>query len=180
MDARRATHLSKFLSLVLRHRPEAAGVRLDAAGWVGVEALLSGCAANGVPLTRDELFEIVESNDKQRFALGGDRIRANQGHSVRIELGLPPSVPPPTLFHGTVARSLDAIRHEGLRPRGRTHVHLSPDRETARKVGQRRGRPVVLEVDAAAMVAAGHTFRRSKNGVWLTENVPPEYLTFPD
>ena len=179
MDRRRATHLSKFLSLVLRHEPEAASIELDANGWAAVDALLAGCAKHGVSLTRDDLVELVRTSDKQRFALEGDRIRANQGHSVEIDLGLPASIPPTILFHGTVARSLDAIRRDGLRPRGRTHVHLSPDRETARKVGQRRGRPVILEIDAAGMVAEDFTFRRSANGVWLTDWVPARFLTFP-
>jgi putative RNA 2'-phosphotransferase len=178
-DGSRTIHLSKFLSLVLRHEPEAAGVQLDENGWVAIDVLLAGCAAHGVALTREELLELVRSSDKQRFAIVGDRIRANQGHSVPVDLALAAVPPPATLFHGTVARSLASIRREGLRPRARTHVHLSPDRETARRVGARRGSPVILEVDAAGMDAAGFTFHRSENGVWLTEWVPPRFLTFP-
>jgi putative RNA 2'-phosphotransferase len=179
MDPARALHLSRFLSLVLRHEPQAAGVELDANGWVAIDRLLAGCAAHGAALTREELLEIVRSSDKERFAVEGERIRANQGHSVRIALALPVAVPPTTLFHGTVARSLDAIRRDGLRPGARTHVHLSPDRETARKVGARRGIPIVLEVDAGGMTADAFTFHLSQNGVWLTEWVPPRYLRFP-
>lgn len=177
--AHRSIHLSKFLSLVLRHRPEAAGVQLDENGWVAIDVLLAGCAAHGVALTREELLELVRSSDKQRFAVVGDRIRASQGHSVPIDLALAAASPPATLFHGTVARFLDSIRRDGLRPRARTHVHLSLDRETARRVGARRGAPVILEVDAAGMDAEGFTFHRSENGVWLTEWVPPRFLTFP-
>jgi len=179
MDSRRATHISRFLSLVLRHRPEAAGLRLDAQGWIAIDALLAGCAAHGEALTREELLEVVRSSDKQRFAVEGGRIRANQGHSVPVDLGLPPTVPPPMLFHGTVAAALEPIRADGLRPGERTHVHLSGDRETARRVGARRGVPVVLEVDAAGMAGAGFTFHRSENGVWLTAWVPPRFLAFP-
>lgn len=163
----------------MRHAPEAAGVSLDANGWVDIDVLLAGCASKGVTLTREELLEIVRTSDKQRFAVAGNRIRANQGHSVRVNLALPAAAPPAILFHGTVERSLDAIRREGLRPRARTHVHLSADRENARRVGARRGAPVILEVDAAGMAAAGFTFVRSENGVWLTDRVPPLYLTFP-
>ncbi len=179
MNRRRAAHVSKFLSLVLRHRPEAAGVTLDREGWVRIDDLLAGCAAHGIAITRLELLDIVRGSDKQRFAVDRERIRANQGHSVAVELGLPPSVPPVTLFHGTVARFIASIRREGLLPGSRTHVHLSPDPETARRVAVRRGQPVVLVVDAGAMTAAGLPFYRSENGVWLTERVPPRYLMFP-
>ena len=179
MDRRRAIHVSRFLSLVLRHRPDAAGVTLDREGWVDIDELLAGCAAHGASLTRDELLQLVRESDKQRFAVSGERIRANQGHSVDVDLALSPATPPPTLYHGTVDRFLAAIRREGLLPGARTHVHLSPDVETARRVGARRGAPVVLVVDAAAMASAGRVFYQSENGVWLTDRVPPEYLTFP-
>lgn len=118
-------------------------------------------------------------NDKRRFTVDGDRIRANQGHTVTVDLELPPAEPPAYLYHGTVARHLDAIRAEGLRPMFRHHVHLSPDRETATRVGARRGRPVVLSVDAGAMHHDGLVFHVSANGVWLTDAVPPRYLRFP-
>lgn len=169
---------SKFLSLVLRHEPARIGITLDDAGWTDVAALLAACAAHGVPLTRDELAEIVASSDKQRFALSADgtRIRANQGHSVQVELGLTPVEPPTSLYHGTVDAALSSIREHGLVKGARHHVHLSADVETATKVGTRRGKPVILIVQAEAMAAAGHTFYRSDNGVWLVDHVPPEFI----
>ncbi|MCK8676359.1 MULTISPECIES: RNA 2'-phosphotransferase [Streptomyces] len=176
MDDRRTVKVSKYLSKHLRHQPERIGLVLDPQGWVAVDELLGALARNGMPLTRVELDHVVAVNDKRRFTIDGDRIRANQGHTVRVDLDLPPAVPPAFLYHGTVAGSLDAIRAEGLRPMARHHVHLSPDRETATRVGARRGRPVVLAVDAGAMHRDGHVFRVSANGVWLTDAVPPAYL----
>ncbi|MFC4949595.1 RNA 2'-phosphotransferase [Pseudonocardia sp. GCM10023141] len=172
MDDHARTRLSKRLSLHLRHAPEKIGLQLDAGGWVDVDVLLA--ALGGV--TRADLDEVVRTSDKQRFVIEGPRIRANQGHSVAVELDLPVAVPPEVLFHGTVARFLDAIRREGLRPMARHDVHLSATRDTAERVGARRGAPVVLVVDAAAMQADGHAFRVSANGVWLTAAVPPGYL----
>ncbi|MFG2963674.1 MULTISPECIES: RNA 2'-phosphotransferase [unclassified Streptomyces] len=179
-DERRTVKVSKYLSKHLRHQPERIGLALDEAGWVEIDTLLAAVAAHGFPVTREELDHVVASNDKQRFAIDGTRIRASQGHSIDVELGLPPATPPPYLHHGTVARNLDAIRAEGLRPMNRHDVHLSADRETATRVGARRGRPVVLSVDAGAMHRDGHVFHISANGVWLTRAVPPEYLRFPD
>ena len=169
---------SKRLALVLRHRPGAVGVRLDEQGWVEVTALLRALAAHGTPMSREDLSRVVEDNDKQRFEWDreADRIRARQGHSMRVDLGLVPETPPDVLFHGTPRRNLRSILAAGLEPRGRQHVHLSPDVETARRVGARRGAAVVLEVDAGAMSGAGMTFWRSSNGVWLTAHVPPEFL----
>ncbi|MFF9346526.1 RNA 2'-phosphotransferase [Streptomyces sp. NPDC014734] len=178
MDAQRTVKVSKYLSKHLRHQPERLGIALDAHGWVPIDELLRAMARNNVPLTRAELDHVVATNDKQRFAVEGGRIRASQGHTVPVDLGLPPSDPPAYLYHGTVGHALDAIRREGLRPMNRTHVHLSADRETATRVGARRGRPVVLSVDAAAMHRAGHTFCVSANGVWLTAAVPPAFLRF--
>jgi len=165
--------VSKRLSYVLRHQPGSVGLTLDDAGWLDVDALLAA-----LHLTRAELEHVVATNDKQRFAFDdtGTRIRASQGHSRPVELGYRPEQPPDVLFHGTVERFLLAIRAEGLAPGRRHAVHLSADVDTARSVGGRRGRPVVLRVDAAAMAAAGHTFTRSANGVWLTDTVPPAYL----
>ncbi len=178
MDRRGLVELSKFLSWVLRHRPDAIGVTLDAAGWIDVNALLAAARAHGRPLTRELLDEIVATSPKRRFALSEDgrRIRASQGHSVEVELGYAPAEPPEVLFHGTVAASLDAIRAEGLRRMSRHHVHLSPDEATARSVGGRRGKPVVLRVAAGRMSRDGFVFYRSENGVWLTERVPAEYV----
>ncbi|MGW2278323.1 RNA 2'-phosphotransferase [Streptomyces sp. NPDC001770] len=178
MDDRRTVKVSKYLSKHLRHQPERIGLALDPNGWVDVAELLEAAARHHFPITRAELEHVVAVNDKRRFTLEGDRLRANQGHTVAVDLDLPPAEPPPFLYHGTVARSLAAIRTEGLRPMARHHVHLSPDRETATRVGARRGRPVVLSVDAAAMHRAGHVFRVSANGVWLADSVPPEYLRF--
>jgi putative RNA 2'-phosphotransferase len=179
MDERRTVKVSKYLSKHLRHQPERIGLTLDEGGWVEIGTLLAAAAAHGFPITRNELDHVVAANDKRRFAIEGSRIRASQGHSVDVDLGLPPATPPAYLYHGTVAAALDSIRAEGLRPMSRHDVHLSPDRETATRVGARRGRPIVLSVDAGAMHRDGHTFRVSANGVWLTEAVPPRYLRFP-
>ncbi|MGP9019748.1 RNA 2'-phosphotransferase [Streptomyces sp. BR1] len=178
-DDRRTVKVSKYLSKHLRHRPERIGIALDPQGWVDIDTLLRAAAAHHFPISRAELDHVVAVNDKRRFAVEGDRIRASQGHTVEVDLALPEAEPPAYLYHGTVARSLDAIRAEGLRPMARHHVHLSADRETATRVGARRGRPVVLSVDAAAMRRDGHVFRVSANGVWLTDSVPPRYLRFP-
>ena len=171
---------SKFLSLVLRHAPGKAGIALDAEGWTDVDALLAALAKRGHRLSRADLDLLVATNNKKRFAFDptGARIRASQGHSVAVDLGLEPRVPPETLFHGTVARFLDSIRAQGLLRGSRRHVHLSPDVETARIVGARRGEPVILTVRAGAMHAAGHGFFLSENGVWLTDAAPPEFLIF--
>ncbi len=172
--------ISKFLSYVLRHKPEAIGIALDAEGWVDVDELLTAAAQHGKRISRELLKQIVATNDKQRFAFSPDgrSIRANQGHSVAVDLALAPCDPPELLYHGTVERFLDSIRRQGLLRGGRHHVHLSADRETAAKVGARRGRPVIFVVQSAAMHRAGHQFFRSSNGVWLTETVPPEFLIF--
>jgi putative RNA 2'-phosphotransferase len=177
-DTAQTVKQSRFLSLVLRHEPDRIGLTLDPGGWVAVDELLAALAAHRRPMTRARLDRVVADNDKQRFAFDatGTRIRASQGHSVQVELGYAEAEPPAVLFHGTHPGALAAIRREGLRPMQRHAVHLSPDRETAGRVGARRGRPVVLVVDAARMAAAGHRFRVSANGVWLTDAVPPEYL----
>lgn len=180
MNERRTVRVSKYLSKHLRHQPERIGLTLDEGGWVRIDTLIEAAAAHGFRFTRAELDHVVEANDKKRFAVEGDRIRASQGHTVEVDLGLLPATPPPYLYHGTVAAYLGAIRAEGLRAMNRHDVHLSPDRETATRVGARRGRPVVLSVDAGAMHRDGHVFRVSANGVWLTEAVPPEYLRFPE
>ena len=165
---------SKRLSYVLRHHPESAGLALDGAGWADVEQLLAA-----LRLTRSELEGVVASNDKCRFAFdeSGTRIRASQGHSVGVDLGYPAATPPAELFHGTVERFLPAILTEGLRPGRRHAVHLSPDVATARAVGRRRGRAVVLRVDAGRLAADGVRFARSANGIWLVDTVPPGYLS---
>jgi putative RNA 2'-phosphotransferase len=178
----RDTRVSKFLSLVLRHRPEKIGVTLDHGGWVAVPDLLRALGEHGLPLSPEELREVVRTNDKQRFALSpdGSRIRASQGHSVEIDLGYEPAMPPAALYHGTAERFLPSIKEQGLVKGRRHHVHLSERGETALAVGRRYGRPVVLEVASGAMHAQGHEFFRSANGVWLTEHVPARYITFGD
>jgi putative RNA 2'-phosphotransferase len=160
--------VSKFLSLVLRHDPARVGLELDAAGWVAVDDLLAAMRDAGVEIDRAALERIVAESDKQRFALSADgsRIRANQGHSVKVELGLEPRVPADVLFHGTAARFVESIRREGLRPGARTHVHLSPDERTARKVGQRHGRPIILTVAARTTPDTSSSGRRTASG-WL-------------
>ncbi|MFJ3494930.1 RNA 2'-phosphotransferase [Streptomyces sp. NPDC086091] len=179
MDEQRTVKVSKYLAKHLRHQPERIGLVLDEGGWTEIEALIAAARAHGFRFSRDELDHVVAANDKKRFAVEGTRIRASQGHSVEVDLGLPPATPPAYLYHGTVARTLDAIRAEGLRPMNRHDVHLSADRQTATRVGARRGRPVVLSVDAGTMHRDGHVFRVSANGVWLTRAVPPAYLRFP-
>lgn len=170
--------ISKFLSKRLRHSPESIGIALDSAGWTSIDGLLAAAAAHGFAISRAELDEVVAHCEKQRFAVdaSGTRIRANQGHSVALDLQLPTAVPPAELFHGTVAKFLDAILAQGLKKMGRQHVHLSVDIATAEKVGARRGKPVVLRIDAAKMAADGCTFWLSANGVWLVDAVPPRYL----
>jgi putative RNA 2'-phosphotransferase len=169
---------SKFLSYVLRHAPESIGLALDANGWASVDELLAKAEGVGKRLDRAALKEIVATSDKKRFTLSedGSRIRAAQGHSVDVALGLEPVAPPETLYHGTATRFLEAIRAEGLKAGGRQQVHLSADAATATAVGSRHGKPVVLRVAAGVMHAAGHAFFRADNGVWLTDHVPPQFL----
>jgi putative RNA 2'-phosphotransferase len=173
------TKNSKFLSYVLRHNPGAIGLHVDDEGWVPVDDLLAALAAHGRPLSPDQLEQLIVGTDKQRFETRDGRIRAAQGHSIHVDLGLTPVAPPDLLFHGTVERFLPRIKDEGLLPMSRNVVHLSTDPATARTVGARRGLPIVLKVEASAMYRAGHLFFRAANGVWLTGNVPPRYLTAP-
>ena len=179
LDNERTVKVSRYLAKHLRHRPELVGLAPDAAGWVAIDALIAAAAAPGFRFTREELDHVAATNDKRRFAIEDGRIRASQGHSTDVNLALPAATPPRYLYHGTAARCPDAIRGEGLRPMKRHDVHLSPDRGTAARVGSRRGRPVVLPVDAAAMHRDGHVLRVSANGFWLTATVPPRCLRFP-
>jgi putative RNA 2'-phosphotransferase len=170
--------LSKFMSLVLRHQPETIGLTLDGEGWADVTDMLARMNQHGTKCDLPLLEQVVSTNDKQRFAFNADRtkIRANQGHSVEIDLALRPQAPPEILLHGTVAKFLDSILAQGLLPGSRQHVHLSTDEAVARSVGARRGQPVVLRVRAGEMHRAGHEFFCSENGVWLTAQVPAQYL----
>ncbi|NIR50683.1 RNA 2'-phosphotransferase [candidate division KSB1 bacterium] len=179
---RKIVKISKFLSYVLRHRPKAIGLEMNPQGWVSVEDLLSAANKAGVPLNRCLLQEVVERNDKKRFSFSenGRWIRANQGHSIDVDLGLRPRKPPEQLYHGTTQRFVKSIKQKGLLKGNRRHVHLSKDVDTAMKVGQRHGRPVVLTVLSGEMYRAGHTFYLSENGIWLTDCVKPQYLIFPE
>lgn len=172
---------SRFLSFVLRHRPERSGIVLDRQGWVSVAELLGACARHGRHFSREELEAAVAANDKKRFVFSADglRIRASQGHTVEVDLGYDPLDPPELLYHGTVARHLKSIRRNGLQKGRRHHVHLSADRETACGVGSRYGIPVVLAVRAGEMARAGMKFYRSANGVWMTDSVPSAFIDFP-
>ncbi len=171
---------SKFLALVLRHEPQRIGLALDEGGWASVLELIERASSAGVTLTADSLKEVVEQDDKGRFSLSEDglRIRAVQGHSLPVDLGLDAVEPPRVLYHGTAKRFLTGIRDQGLASRGRQHVHLSPDEQTARRVGQRHGKSVVLRIQSGEMCADGYEFFLSENSVWLTGEVPPQYIDF--
>jgi putative RNA 2'-phosphotransferase len=175
----RLTSVSKYLSKFLRHAPGDLGLTLQPGGWVPVDDLLDAAGRHGFPINYDELVECVETNDKQRFSfdITGELIRANQGHSVEVDLQLEGREPPEILYHGTVGRFLASIMAVGLEKGKRHHVHLSKDVETARKVGSRRGQPVILAVEAGRMHRDGHQFFLSANGVWLTDSAPTGYLT---
>lgn len=175
------TQISKFLSLVLRHNPGLIDLHLDSGGWAAVDELLAKATMAGRTISREQLATVVAENNKQRFRFSDDgtRIRANQGHSIPVALDLVALEPPAILYHGTAIRFTDSIRQHGLIKGSRQHVHLSADVETAHKVGQRHGKPIVLTVDALAMHHAGYFFYRSENGVWLTEHIPLAFLTIP-
>lgn len=178
MTPKQKIKASKFLSLLLRHKPDAGGITLDAAGWATCDSVIDALRAKGHPVTPSILHEIVAEDEKTRYALDPHtrRIRANQGHSVPIDLGLIRVPPPEYLFHGTADKTLWLILRDGLLPMARQHVHLSEDVATAIKVGKRHGEPVVITVKAAQMAADGYAFYRSDNGVWLTQAVPVDYL----
>ena len=169
---------SKFIALVLRHKPEAAGITLDGHGWAQVDELIAGVSRR-MPLTREMLEEIVRTDNKQRYSFSPDhqKIRANQGHSIPVDVELKQAVPPDTLYHGTGEKYVESILREGLLPKSRLYVHLSRDAATAEQVGRRHGKPVLFLVDAAAMVQDGYAFYLSENQVWLTREVPVRYLT---
>ena len=168
---------SKYISLILRHKPEVIGITLDEHGWARVDELIAGVNRTH-PLDRAGLEEIVRTDEKQRYSFSEDKtlIRANQGHSVPVDVELEAVTPPEILYHGTGEKYVDAIDREGLISKGRLYVHLSADVETARKVGSRHGRPVIYQVDCQRMAVDGHVFFLSANHVWLTKRVPAQYL----
>jgi putative RNA 2'-phosphotransferase len=180
MDEKNIKGTSKFLSFVLRHSPETIDLKLDENGWANVDELIPQSNKHKVPLDFDLLEVVVATNDKKRFIFNEDKtkIRASQGHSINVELNLNEVVPEGFLYHGTIAASIDSIKETGLQKMSRQHVHLSKDKETAIKVGGRRGKPVILTVDAERMQLEGFKFYLSENGVWLTDEVPARYIEF--
>jgi putative RNA 2'-phosphotransferase len=182
METHEIIKISRKLSYILRHHPDEIGLQLDEQGWGSVAYILSKLKIAGEPLSMEMLQEVVANNDKKRFAFNADysMIRANQGHSVEVELGYVAQEPPALLFHGTASKSLQSIKGQGLVKGSRHHVHLSTDEATAKKVGQRHGSPVILKVKAKAMHEAGHAFFLSENGVWLTDLVPIQFIHFPN
>lgn len=178
IDKKQHTKLSRFLSLVLRHKPEEIGLNLDTNGWADVKELITKMNAYGKAIDFETLELIIDTNDKKRFSLSEDktRIRANQGHSIKIDLGYEAKIPPAVLYHGTGSKFVDSIYKSGIKKKNRHHVHLSPDIATARTVGQRHGQPVIFEVATGLMHKEGFVFYESENGVWLTEEVPVRFL----
>lgn len=182
MDKHRRIKISKFLSYALRHHPGRVGIELDKHGWADVFELIKGAEQNGFSIAPDELNVVVKENNKQRFSFSEDglRIRAKYGHSIAVDLGYSPVVPPDVLYHGTAKRNLESIMANGLIKGNRYYVHLSPDHETAMNVGQRHGKPIILEVLSGQMHSDGYKFYLcSESKVWLIEGVPVEYVRFP-
>ncbi|MFZ4931680.1 RNA 2'-phosphotransferase [Chryseobacterium sp. Mn2064] len=179
MDEIEKKKISKFLSLILRHQPEIIGLNLDENGWADVTELLEKSSQKRKGFSIEELEEIVETNNKKRFAFNEDKtmIRASQGHSIDIDLALETKQPPEFLYHGTAEANIPSILEKGIEKRGRQHVHLSADKETATKVGMRHGKPVILTIRTGEMHQKGIPFYRSANGVWLTDFVDSEYIS---
>jgi putative RNA 2'-phosphotransferase len=182
MNDKELTKASKFLSLVLRHQPEVAGVELDDAGWVEIDSLLKGCELAGHALSPVQLEEVVATNAKKRFEISSDlkKIRASQGHSVKVQFEYEAKIPPDVLYHGTATRFIDQIKKEGLKKMQRHHVHLSQETRVTIEVGARHGKPVLLTIDAKALSDQGFLFYQSTNGVWLVDQVPTEFIFFPE
>jgi putative RNA 2'-phosphotransferase len=181
LSEKETTQISKLLSLVLRHNPSHLGISLDDEGWTDVDILLSKIQKKRIEINFEMLSYIVETNNKKRFAFNDDltKIRANQGHSVEVNLQYESVIPPEILFHGTASRFIKSIRETGLSKQSRLHVHLSSNEETALKVGQRHGKPIILQIKALEMSKKGFVFYLSVNNVWLTDNVPVEFIEFP-
>ncbi|GAB0154790.1 RNA 2'-phosphotransferase [Chryseobacterium sp. Alg-005] len=171
--------ISKFLSLILRHQPETINLELDENGWADINELMAKSAKNKIYFTSEELDEVVETNNKKRFAFNENktRIRANQGHSIDVDLALKTQQPPEFLYHGTAEINISSILENGIQKRSRQHVHLSADKETATKVGMRHGKPVILTIRTGLMFQEGIEFYLSDNGVWLTDFVDAKYIS---
>ena len=178
IDDRSRTKLSKFLSYILRHSPESIGINLDTNGWANVDELLAKTNSQVKNIDIKYLEFVVDTDSKKRFSFNKEKtkIRANQGHSLNINLDYRPSVPPEFLYHGTALKNMESILKNGIEKSARQHVHLSMDRSTAMKVGQRHGKPIVLKILSEIMNAAGYEFYLSKNNIWLTEYVPAAYI----
>ncbi|NBA77934.1 RNA 2'-phosphotransferase [Emticicia sp. ODNR4P] len=172
------THISKLLSKILRHQPDLIGIQLDENGWVEVSTLLQNLEKYQTQISFEQLKEVVDTNSKKRFSFNDDfsKIRANQGHSIEVDLALQTQTPPDILYHGTVEKNLDSIFEKGLSKMNRHHVHLSADTETAQKVGMRHGKPIILTIESKKMYDQGYVFYLSENQVWLTDNVPSEFI----
>jgi len=169
------TQISKYLSYILRHKPDSIGLILDSNGWADIDKVIE--KTKDFNLTKEMIEEIVKSSDKQRFIIKDNKIRANQGHSIDVDLNLKPLEPLDVLYHGTAEKSIDDILEKGIKPMSRQHVHLSKNKEIAIRVGQRHGKPQVLKVDSKSMHKDGYKFYLSENGVWLTEYVPSKYIS---
>lgn len=182
MDKKQEVKLSKFLSLLLRHNPDAIGLKLDQNGWADVNELIGKSAVKGRKFNLDNLKQVVKNCNKQRYTFNDDytKIRANQGHSINVDLEFEAQEPPPILYHGTAKHNLNSILKNGIERRNRQYVHLSMDVETATKVGLRHGEVVILKIDTAKMNANGNLFYLSKNNVWLTDFIKPEYISEMD
>ena len=180
MNEKQQKRIGKFISLILRHEPQKIGLTLDDAGWANVNELLAGLKSKNHEISFDQLKELVASNDKQRYSFNEDqtRIRANQGHSLNLDLQLEAQEPPEMLYHGTATRFLDSINEKGLVKGSRHHVHLSSNESTAQQVGSRHGKPVVLKIASGEMYKDGYVFYCSENLVWLTDQVPTEFISY--
>ena len=172
------THISKLLSKILRHQPDLIDIQLDENGWVEVSTLLQNLEKYQTQISFEQLKEVVDTNSKKRFSFNDDfsKIRANQGHSIEVDLALQTQTPPDILYHGTVEKNLDSIFEKGLSKMNRHHVHLSADTETAQKVGMRHGKPIILTIESKKMYDQGYVFYLSENQVWLTDSVPSEFI----
>ena len=175
---KRIVKISKFLCKYLRHSPQDINIKLIPGGWVDINILIKACTDFNFPITLDELTQVVAYDDKQRFTIKDNLIRANQGHSVSIDLQLKPSKPPDVLYHGTATRFLDSIIQTGLSKQKRHHVHLTENVDIAKQVGSRYGEPIVLLIDSEKMWQDNFTFYKSDNRVWLIDSVPVEYISY--